>query len=134
MAAKISNDDEAIAEINIVPFVDIILVVLIIFMVTTPLIMKPSIKVKLPKAASSEKTTPSQFNITITSKGAFLLNGKIAVIDEIAKYAKEQAAKSPDTQAIISADEAAMHGSLMSVIDAVKSQGIEKFAITTDKK
>ena len=50
MGSKFSDFDEPIAEINIVPFVDIILVVLIIFMVTTPLIMKPSINVKLPKS------------------------------------------------------------------------------------
>ena len=51
MAAKMGGDnDEPISEINIVPFVDIILVVLIIFMITTPFIVKPSINFNLPKA------------------------------------------------------------------------------------
>jgi biopolymer transport protein ExbD len=60
MAASISgDDDEPISQINVTPFVDIILVVLIIFMVTTPIIMKPSINVNLPKAASGEQTSPS---------------------------------------------------------------------------
>ena len=70
MAANLGdNNDEPIAEINIVPFVDIILVVLIIFMVTTPFIMKPSINIHLPKAASGSDTTPSQLTITIGSGG-----------------------------------------------------------------
>ena len=56
MGASFNKDDEAIADINITPFVDIILVVLIIFMVTTPIIMNPGIKIQLPKAASGEET------------------------------------------------------------------------------
>jgi biopolymer transport protein ExbD len=84
MAAKISGDnDDPIAEINIVPFVDIILVVLIIFMVTTPFIMKPSINIDLPKASSGEETSPSEINIAIAPDGQAHLNGKPASDEEI---------------------------------------------------
>jgi biopolymer transport protein ExbD len=135
MASKLSEDiDGPIAEINIVPFVDIILVVLIIFMVTTPLIMKPSINVNLPKAASGEESKPSALNITITAQGEFALNGKPASLEDINSFAKESSAQSPETQAIISADKDAAHGLVVSVIDAVKSGGVKKFAITIDKK
>ena len=135
MSSKIfSNNDEPIAEINIVPFVDIILVVLIIFMVTTPLIIKPSIKVQLPKAASGEESTPSQFNISISAGGEFMLNGKSASTDEINDFSKSMASKNPEAQAIISADKDVSHGTVVSIIDAVKTGGIQKFAITIDKK
>ena len=133
MAAKIGGDDEPIAEINIVPFVDIILVVLIIFMVTTPVLMKPSINVNLPKAASGDDTTPSQLNISIGSGGETLLNGKAATDEEIGAYATEAAAGNPDVQAIISADKEVPHGRVVSVIDVIKSVGIKKFAISIDK-
>ncbi len=135
MAGKISGgDDDAIAEINIVPFVDIILVVLIIFMVTTPLIMKPSINVNLPKAASGEESAPSKLNIAITESGKVLLNGSVSSIKAIHEYSKNLAKKSTDAQAIISADKVVSHGMVVSIIDAVKSAGIKKFAITIDKK
>lgn len=135
MGAKLGGDDDApIAEINIVPFVDIILVVLIIFMVTTPFIVKPSININLPKAASGEETVPSQLNISISGKGEFLLNGKPSDKESIGNYAKEALAKSPDTQAIISADKETPHGTVVSIIDIVKSAGIKKFAISIDKK
>lgn len=62
-----SQNDEAIADINVVPLVDIILVVLIIFMVTAPMIMKPSINVNLPKAASGDETIPSSLSISIAA-------------------------------------------------------------------
>lgn len=135
MAAKISgDDDEPIADINIVPFVDILLVVLIIFMVATPLIMKPSINVNLPKAGSGDETTPSELTLSIAASGAVALNGKSTDEAAITAYAHELATKRPDVQAIISADKDVSHGRVVTIIDAVKSGGVKKFAITIDKK
>jgi biopolymer transport protein TolR len=135
MAAKIGGDnDEPISEINIVPFVDIILVVLIIFMITTPFILKPSININLPKAASGEDTIPSEMTITVAADGQTQLNGKPASDDEISSFAKQALTKTPEVQAIISADKDVSHGRVIGVIDLVKSAGITKFAITIDKK
>ena len=135
MATKISGDsDEPIAEINIVPFVDIILVVLIVFMVTTPFIVKSGIKINLPKAASSDETVPSQFNLSITPDGVAILNGKQVSKEELAAFSTQQAQKNPDIQVIIAADEAVPHGRVIELIDVVKAAGVSKFAITTDRK
>jgi len=135
MGAKISGEnDESIAEINIVPFVDIILVVLIIFMVTTPFIMKPSINVNLPKATSGEDSIPSQLNITVASNGRTLLNGRAVVDEEIKIFANNLSKSHPNAQAIITADKAITHGRVVTLIDIVKTAGIKKFAITIDKK
>jgi len=133
MAGKISNDDDAIAEINIVPFVDIILVVLIIFMMTAPLIVKPGIQVNLPKASSAEKSTPSKFNVTIGADNIVMLNGSPTGEEQLKAFATEYLAKKPDGQAIISADKAISHGEVIKVIDWIKSAGIKKFAIATEK-
>lgn len=135
MAGKISGDnDEPISAINIVPFVDIILVVLIIFMVTTPLIMNPSIAVNLPKSGTGDDTAPSELSITIRADGGLALNGKPSDEASINTYAQELAGKRPDVQAIISADKDVPHGRVVGIIDAVKSGGVKKFAITIDKK
>ena len=135
MGSKISGDNEdPIADINIVPFVDIILVVLIIFMVTTPFIMKPSININLPKAGSGDDTTPSELTISITPDGKVALNGKASDEASITAYAHDLAIKKPDVQAIISADKEVTHGRVVGIIDAVKSGGVKKFAITIDKK
>lgn len=135
MAAKISGDnDEPIADINIVPFVDIILVVLIIFMVTTPLIMKPSINVNLPKAGAGDQTTPSELSIGIAASGALTLNGNATDEAGIQSFAQQIAGQKPDVQAIISADRDVPHGRVVSIIDAVKTGGVKRFAISIDKK
>src|SRR3954468_5864252 len=99
MGTKIAGDnDEPIADINIVPFVDIILVVLIIFMVTTPFIMKPSININLPKAGSGDDTTPSELTVSISADGKVSLNGKISDEAAIGAYSKELSAKKPEVQ------------------------------------
>jgi len=133
MAFK-ADQDEIMSEINVVPLVDVILVVLIIFMVTAPMIMKPSINVNLPKAASGEATTPSKLNITISGDGKLNLDGEIVEDAQVQAKALEEVGKNPDIQAIIAADKDVPHGRVVSVLDIVKGAGVKKFAISIDKK
>lgn len=134
MAFKADQNDEIMSEINVVPLVDVILVVLIIFMVTAPMIMKPSINVNLPKAASGEATTPSKLNITIGGDGKLNLDGQMVEDAQVQAKAQEEVAKNPEIQAIISADKDVPHGRVVSVLDIVKGAGVKKFAISIDKK
>lgn len=134
MAFKSDSGDEVLAEINVVPLVDVILVVLIIFMVTAPMIMKPSINVNLPKAGSGDATKPSKLNITIGKDGKLNLDGKMADDQEVQAAAAAELKNNPDVQAIISADKEVPHGRVVSVLDIVKGAGVKKFAISIDKK
>jgi biopolymer transport protein ExbD len=134
MGASFGGDnDEPIAGINITPFVDIILVVLIIFMVTAPMILKPSINVNLPDAASGEKSTPGKLQISISKAGEIFLNGEASTMDGIKTFATQLATESADSQAVIAADKDVSHGTVVSLIDAVKSAGIKKFAISIEQ-
>lgn len=133
MASSYSDNDEAISQINVVPLVDIVLVVLIIFMVTAPMFMKPSINVNLPKAASGEASTPSQLSITITREGAIMLNGSAADEPKVQAKAQELSQQNPEVQAIIAADQGVEYGKVVRVIDVVKSSGVKKFAISIEK-
>jgi biopolymer transport protein ExbD len=134
MAKKQSHDlEESISDINVIPLVDIILVVLIIFMVTAPMIMKPSINVNLPKAASGDKSTPSQLSVSISPNGQLTLNGSKADEAAIQAKAAEELAKNPDVQAIISADKDVPHGTVVHIIDIIKTSGVKKFAISIEK-
>ncbi len=134
MAIGGTDREEAIASINVTPFVDIILVVLIIFMVTTPIIMKPSINVNLPKAAAGDETSKAPLNISIDAKGDIFLNGKATTEADLTTYSKDLIAQKPEAQAIIAADKDVPHGRVIAVIDAIKTGGIHKFAISIDKK
>ncbi len=96
MASKFNDDNEAIADINITPFVDIILVVLIIFMVTTPIMMNPSINIQLPKAVTGEESTPTLLTFNISKDNRFFLNGKEIIESEILAATQAQVAKDPN--------------------------------------
>ena len=133
MAMKTPYDDEPLSEINVVPLVDIILVVLIIFMVTAPMFIKPTINVNLPKAASGDQTTPSKLNIALTADGRINLNGNFTDEAQVSQRAAEELSKNPEVQAIISADKDVAHGRVVAILDVVKSVGVKKFAISIDK-
>jgi biopolymer transport protein ExbD len=131
MAAKTDQSDE-IADINIVPLVDIILVVLIIFMVTAPALVKPSVKVNLPEASSGDQTTATPFTVAITSDGEISVNGESVDEDKLKQLAAAEAEKNPELQALIGADRDVSHGTVIKVLDWIKSSGIKKFSLTTD--
>ncbi len=129
-----SQDDDPISEINVTPLVDVMLVLLIIFMVTTPMIMKPSINVNLPKAASSDQSSPGELGITISKDGIIFSNGKQVSEDALKADALALVAQKPEVQAMISADRETPHGTVITVIDIVKGAGVKKFAINIEKK
>lgn len=134
MGFKSDSQDDVLSEINVVPLVDIILVVLIIFMVTAPMIMNSSLNVNLPKAGAGDATAPSKLNILIASDGRLSLDGKVVDELQIRETAEAEVQKNPEVQAIISADREVPHGRVVAILDTVKLAGVKKFAISIDKK
>ena len=139
MAVEISNfpDDDnggPISSINVTPFVDISLVLLIIFMVTAPMIMKDVIGIRLPRAASGDGRKVTTLSVAITRNGNVLLNGKPAAQAEISVEVRRALSQNPDTQAVISADRDARHGDVIRVIDWIKTAGLSRFAIQIERE
>ncbi len=123
------ENDEAITGINVTPLVDITLVLLIIFMVTTSYIVNPSIKVDLPRAATGEKTRPSTVSVVLTRTGELFLNGKRTTEAALVNHVREESAGNPDLQVVISADTALEYGRVVWLIDLVKQLGVRKYAL-----
>lgn len=135
MAMKAGDQDEDIvAEINVTPLVDVILVLLIIFMVTSTYIAKAAIEVELPKAASGGQTVESTLNIIITEDGQLLMNGKNATSQEIAAWIQNEIKVNKNLQAVISADRKVAYGQVVSIIDIIKLNGIKNFALNIEKE
>jgi biopolymer transport protein TolR len=125
-----SEDEGVLASINIIPFVDIVLVLLVIFMLTSATIMKASLKVELPKAASGGARVETTINLVMTREGKLLLNGaETPSLGEAAKVVRREAAANPKTQAVIAADQAVAYGRVVELIDMVKQNGITAFAL-----
>jgi biopolymer transport protein ExbD len=121
-----------IAEINVTPLVDIMLVLLIIFMLTAHLIAKQVIEIELPRASQSTALTPTTIAITLARDGKLYLNDKPSSPEGLRAAIAVAVAKDPKTQAIISADKDVTHGRVVWVLDVVKSVGISSFAIQID--
>jgi biopolymer transport protein ExbD len=129
------NDDFGpINAINVTPFVDVVLVLLVIFMITAPMLMKETIGIKLPKTQSSDGKTIKTLGIAINTEGQILLNG-IPVDDETLKKEVSQIVlTNPEAQAIISADKDARHGQVVHAIDLIKSSGLNHFAVQIERE
>ncbi|MEZ4461275.1 MAG: biopolymer transporter ExbD [bacterium] len=134
MAGFSSNDDDVIAGINVTPLVDVTLVLLIIFMVTTSTIVRQQIEVDLPKAATGESKPATTLVLQITADGQFALNGEVTPLDRIGATAKAEKAKDADVRAIIAADKSVPYEKVVDLIDTIKLNGIDKFALNIERK
>jgi len=129
-----ADDNSLIASINVTPFVDVVLVLLVIFMVTAPLIAKDILNIHLPKTAASDSKAMSHIGVAVNKQGQILLNGVISTEENLRAQVIENLKTQPDTQAIISADSGTEYGNVVRVIDIIKSAGLNKFAIQVEKK
>ena len=140
MAAESSSNldstaDEiaAISAINVTPFVDVVLVLLVIFMVTAPILAKNVFGVTLPKASSGEQKIMKSLGIAVTKQGQILLDGQLTTPESLVEAAKQAVAANPEVQALISADGDARHADVVRAIDLVKTAGLAHFALQVEK-
>lgn len=125
----------AIVGINITPMVDVMLVLLVIMMVSSTYIVSQALKVELPKSASTDAAVSAPTMVTVTKDGSYLFNQEPAESDERLKQLFLAAvAKSPDTNLVVTADTAALHGKVIHAIDLAKQAGITKFAISVQRE
>ena len=126
------RQQKLIAEINITPFTDVILVLLIIFMITTPLILQSNIKVNLPSSSSGQpQEETKQINVTVTSEGMVYLNNKMTskktLRDEIARLHQAN----PDLEVILFSDRMVRFKDLVALLDIFNELGIRNLNIAT---
>jgi len=123
-----------IVGINVTPMVDVVLVLLIIMMVSATYIVSQSLKVELPKTASSDDTVSKTYVVTVTKEGNYYYNDKPVTREALQKEFRAALAATKDVNLVITADEDAHHGKVVGVIDLAKVEGITKFAINVEKK
>lgn len=137
MAASVSSNDSnaGIVEINVIPLVDIILVVLIIFMVAAPLVMQPKIDISLPKASTAkEDRDKSPLRVVLGKEGELFVNNKPVTIDGLREESERLFKVNAEVAALLIADKAATLEMVTEIVDAVKSAGVKKVAFSIQKK
>jgi biopolymer transport protein ExbD len=133
-ASQFEDDDSGrmITDINVTPLVDITLVLLIIFMVTTTLHRESVHQGRPAQGGQGSDQTRTTLALTLTKDGQLYLNGDRSDEAQVAKQIAAELPKNPDLQAIIAADKVVPHGSVVHIIDFVKRAGVRKFAINVD--
>lgn len=121
-----------IAEINVTPLVDIMLVLLIIFMLTAELIANQAIEVNLPQASQGTTPPPTPLAVSLTKEGELRLNEVAVTPKQLREAVREAVANDPKSEVIIAADKEVAHGRVVWVMDLVKSLGVTSFAIQID--
>ena len=123
-----------VSDINITPFTDVILVLLIIFMVMTPLLSQPALNVELPKASSASTQSSNEkkeARITITKTGIVYLEGQHLSKEQLKQKINALKQKSAKISVILNVDQGAEFKSVVSVLDVLKTLGIRDFNIAT---
>jgi len=123
-----------ITEINMTPFVDIVLVVMIIFMLTATLLLPRSFSVALPQNAEAEKVEKPPVIIAIDAAGQISINGaRLAHDGEFDQIFRAQP-QGPERQAVIAADKDIQHGRLIEVIDRLKRLQVQRIGIEVEQR
>lgn len=134
MALTDNNQKRIMSEINITPFTDVVLVLLIIFMVTTPLIMQAGIPVKLPKTQTVSDVSEAGLTIVLTKDDKIYFNDAEINKNRLENSLKNRLLNDPNLLVIIKADTMAYHGNVVEVLDMAKSLGVKRLAIATEAK
>lgn len=120
------------SEINITPLTDVMLVLLVIFMVTTPLIMKAAIDINLPKAHAKQETPAQNIQISVGSDGRLLVQGDPVTLDQLGERLAELFRGRSDANVTVAADERVPYGDAVKVLDIARQAGAAKLVLAAD--
>lgn len=121
------------AEINIIPLVDVVLVLLIIFMATTAFIKESGLNMKLPQAKTSEVVPQENqdINVSLTRDGKVFVDAKVTNEAALQGLMVRRAKANPETRVVIKGDENIEYKRVVRVMDMAKQAGLPKVALGT---
>lgn len=131
MAFQTQSDQEMMSEINVTPLVDVMLVLLVVFIVTAPLLSQ-SLEVKLPKTAAVEtRMQTKQQVVTINAEGKITLESVVLSDEELAQRLADSAAGRDDFELHVHADEAVNYGRVAQIMAIAQHAGVSKLSFMT---
>ena len=128
MAFSASVRDSAVAEMNITPLVDVMLVLLVIFMVSAPLVSRP-INASLPQNIPPHPIKPMQLQVTVADDGSYRLDDRPLTTDELWRRLDDAAAADPRTVLQVSASSDADYQRVVTVLAEARGRGISNIGV-----
>ena len=128
------NEDDVMNEINMTPMVDIMLVLLIIFIITVP-VMKHSINIDLPRASNEAQIIkPETIRLTVDAQGSYFINEVALSETELAPRLKLAAAQNPQPEFHIRGDKNVRYERVAQAMAAAQQAGLRKIGFITEPK
>jgi Biopolymer transport protein len=129
-------EDEPMADMNLIPLIDIALTLLIILMVTTAFIKHPGVSLKLPETTTREGAPETQKDTTVlvAANGSVFLDGKEKTMPELQAHLRGVAAKDKQARIMLKGDRDVIYRRMMEVMDAVRQAGLTRVVLPTDPK
>ena len=125
------GDDTPMAEINVTPLVDVMLVLLIVFMITMP-ILTHSIPLQLPNARSQDNVHVTEpLRLSIDRNGTYALGEQIESLDTLQAHLRQAAEQNPETVLAIAADKQVSYDAVAQALSAARSAGLSKIGFVT---
>jgi biopolymer transport protein TolR len=121
----------SLAEINIIPLVDVVLVLLLIFMLTAPMMYR-GIDVNLPRASAKPTATEERMVLTVTKEQALYLNDRRLTPAGLEGALREAFVKRTDKTLYLKADAGLAYGVVVETMDRVRRAGIERLGMVTE--
>lgn len=118
-------------QINMAPLIDVVLLQLIYFMLTSSFIMQPGIKINLPSAVSTDIIKEKEVFISVSAEGIIFLEEKQVSLDELENFLKNLSSVNKNVIVVIKGDIRTPHGKIVTVMDIARNSGISKIAIAT---
>jgi biopolymer transport protein ExbD len=128
------DDSNLVTGINVTPLVDITLVLLIIFMVTSTFISEQALQVHLPKVIKEEKAPEPALTVTLGENGELKYNRKDTTLGGLTQQMAVETSVNPDVKVILKADKDITYAKLAAVLDAIKLGGVQKVALAMDRE
>ncbi len=121
----------ALSEINITPFVDVMLVLLVIFLVTAPMLFR-GIDVRVPRTETRTVQPEERLVLTVTRDGAVFVGDQPITLARLERVLGSMRQRNPKAAVFLRADERAAYGSVVKVMDIVKKAGIDRLGMVTE--
>ena len=133
MAMNMGKSNEVMADINITPLTDVLLVLLVIFMCTASAITQAGMNIKLPSSVTQDTQQTSEITISITSgKDVYVGRDKVET-SVLLEHLKGLATSRKTNRVVLNADEAVPYGFVIKVMDAARQAGLSSIGLSTQK-
>jgi biopolymer transport protein TolR len=121
-----------IAGINITPLTDVVLVLLVIFMIATPLLIRSEIKVNLPRTAAADTAAQKTIVVTIDAVGSVYVDGSRVAVEQLAPTLSSTLKKRPNAPVIIMGDREVRYDLVVRVLEIARTSGVNKLSLAVE--